>query len=88
MGKKTNPRRVPVTMADLNRAKAQARDEGTEAALVIIFSVLRDKENAENEDLKRVYDEVNDLSDSVIKGYTTIPDLKNVLKQEAGITFS
>lgn len=84
MGKKTNPRNIPVTMADLNRAKKQATRDAIEFAWAIIFTVLRDKEEMEAEDLKRIWSEVNDVSESFAKGYVTIADLKRVLKEEIG----
>lgn len=82
--KKPNPNKIPVTKADLNRAQLRAEHEAAEFAWAIIFSVLRDKEGMGYEDLQRIWSEVCDLSDSIAKGYATIPDLKQVLKQEKG----
>ena len=82
--KKPNPRNIPVSMADLERAKKQAVSEAIDTAWAIIFTVLRDKEGHSGEDLQRIWNEVNDLSDSIRKDYVTVPDLKNVLKQEEG----
>lgn len=80
--KKPNPNKLPVTQADLNRAKKQAVHEALEFAWAVIFSVLSDKEGMEYEDLRRIWSEVEDLSESITKGYATIPDLKRVLKLE------
>lgn len=82
--KKQNPKNIPVTMADLSRAKKQATHEACEMAWAIMFSVLRDKEGMEYTDLRRIWSEVNALSESITKGYATIPDLKHVLKLEIG----
>lgn len=82
--KKTNPRRRPATQADVNRAKAIVQIKAIEAAWSIMFTVLRDKEGYSTEDLQRVWRGVNELSDSIAKGYCKISDLKDVLKQEAG----
>ena len=86
MGKsrKTNPAKQSVTMADVKRAKAQAMHEAMIAAWSIMFTVLRDKEGYDLEGLRRVWAEVDDLSDSIAKGYCTVPDLKHILKQEIG----
>ena len=35
--------------------------------------------------LRRVWDEVDSLSDSIAKGYCTVTDLRDVLKQEIGV---
>ena len=85
MKKKVNPRRRPVTQADINKAKNSAVEDACELAQTIVFSVLRDKEGFTNEDLRRVWDEVTSLSESIVQGYVSVADLKNVLKQEAGI---
>lgn len=82
--RKPNPNKHPATQADLNRARKQATHEAIEFAWAIIFSVLSDKEGMEYADLRRIWTEVNDLSESISKGYVTIPDLKQVLKLEKG----
>lgn len=82
---KKNPRKRPATMADVERAKLQATHNACEAAWAIMFTVLRDKEGMEPEDLHRIWDEVCDLSNSIAAGYVTLPDLKNVLKKEAEV---
>lgn len=85
--KKVNPNKKPVTQADLNKAKNAAISEAIEMTWAIFFNVLRDKEGFTTEDLKRVWDEVNDLSDSIVQGYVNVTDLKHVLKQEEGVVF-
>ena len=82
--KKPNPKSIPVTKADLERAKKQATHEACEMAWAIMFSVLRDKEGLEYTDLRRIWTGVCDLSESITNGYATIPDLKHVLKLEIG----
>lgn len=85
--KRTNPRRQPVTKADLNKAKNIATDIALETAWSIFFTVLRDKEGYDNlDDLKRVWKECEDLSDSIAKGYCTVSDMRHILKEEAGAT--
>ena len=85
MGKnKTNRRKQPATQADVERARAQGRQQGVLDCAVLFLTVLRDKEGFETEDLKRLWSELGDLGDSVVNGYTSIADLKNVLKQEIG----
>lgn len=85
MARKTNPRRRPMNQADVLKAKEDATSEAISYALALFFTVLADKEHAQNEDLMRIWNEINELSQSVIDGYVTIPDLINVLKQERGI---
>lgn len=85
MKKKVNPRRAPATKADVLKAKREAEDRALETAWSIFFSVLRDKEGYDLDGLKRVWKEVEDLSDSIAKGYCSISDLRDVLKQEEGV---
>lgn len=83
--KKVNPQRQIVTVAELKRVKKRVYKEAVCAAMAIFFTVLRDKEGFEVRDLQRVWSEVNNLSDAVSEGYVTLADLRNTLKEEAGI---
>lgn len=84
MRKRVNPRRKPASQADIRMAKKEATEAAVKLAWSILFTVLRDKEGFELEDLRRVWDEVDDLSDSIAQGYCTVADLRDVLKQEIG----
>lgn len=79
--KKVNPRRRPATLADVNKAKKAAMDIAINSAWAIMFTALRDKEGFGYIRLKRVWDEVNYISDSIGKGYVNIDDLVNELKE-------
>ena len=83
--KKQNPRRRPATQADVNRARDQAVADAVHLCMAVFFTVLLDKEGADKEILHRVWDEVNDLSDSINQGYVTEADLKRVLREEYDI---
>lgn len=83
-GKRVNPRRRPATLADVEKAKKQARSEAVKYAWAIMFSVLRDKEGWGIVRLKRLWDEVEDLSDSIGKGYVSVQDLLETLEEEIG----
>ena len=83
--KKPNPRKRPATQADVQRAKRDAKNEAVQFAWAILFTVLRDKEGYSIEDLRRVWAEVENLSDSIIKGYVSVADLRTALPEEAGI---
>ena len=82
--KKTNPRRKPATQADVNKAKTQAQEQAVRLTWSIFFTVLRDKEGYDLDGMRRVWDYINDLSDSIAKGYCTVADLRTILKEEAG----
>ena len=82
MKKKTNPRRRPATQADVNRAKKEAQDQAVKIAWAIMFTCLRDKEGWGKIRLKRLWGEIDNLSDSIAKGYVSIKDLMAVLGED------
>lgn len=83
--KKVNPRRKPATQADVEKAKQQAQTHAINMVWAVFFTALRDKEGFGYKRLRRVWDEVNYLSDSIDKGYVKLDDLVNELA-EYGIT--
>lgn len=83
--KKVNPNRRPATQADVKRAKQAAQDETIKLAWTIFFTVMRDKEGYGIKRLRRLWAEVENLSDSIAKGYVSMDDLRNALREEAGI---
>ena len=85
MSKKTNPRNRPVSQADIIKAKKQAQTQAMNITWAIFFSVMRDKEGYGKKRLRRVWNEVNELSDSISKGYVNVKDLMKTLADEAGI---
>ena len=85
MRTKTNPRRRPATQADVERARDDAVTETVRFCMTIFFTVLLDKEGADKDILHRVWNEVNELSDSINQGYVTEADLRRVLREEYDI---
>lgn len=83
--KKVNPRRRPATQADVDKAKAQAVQESVKFAWAIMFSAMRDEFGWGGVRLRRLWDRVNYISDSVEKGYVKVGDLIKALHDEAGI---
>ena len=82
---KVNPRRRPVTMADVNRAVEQATNDALAASAAIFLTVLCDKESADAEIIQRVWQETQELSQSIIDGYVSVADLKDTLRKECGV---
>lgn len=89
--RKINPakRAITLTEAELNRAIKATANKATEEAIkltqAIFFTVLCDKENADKEVMKRVWREIEDLSDSVAKNYVSAHDLVKTLWEDYGI---
>jgi hypothetical protein len=82
---RVNPNRRPATVADVQRAKRDAQDEAIKMTWSIFFTVMRDKEGYGVKRLQRLWGEVNELSDSIAKGYVNVTDLRKALMEEAGI---
>ena len=82
---KVNPRRRPTTMADVNRAAQRATNDALTASAAIFLTVLCDKKNADAEIIQRVWQEMQELSQSIIDGYVSVADLKDTLRKEYGV---
>ena len=83
--KRVNPHRRPATMATVNRVREETKDQAVSLAIALFLTVMCDKFGFDAEQLQKVWAEVNDLSDSVVKGYVNVQDLKDVLREEYGI---
>lgn len=78
---KTNPRKIPATQADVEKARAEGETRGVMLAMAIFLTVLVDKFNG-HDYIQDVWKEVNSLSESISKGYVNFRDLKKVLEEE------
>ena len=87
MSKKKNPV-VHLRQSDVRKMKDEATNQGLKGALIIFFSVMRDKEGyGTRKRLPRLYKRMTDLADSIKKGYVKMEDLEKALKDEANIVF-
>lgn len=77
--------RRPASQADVKRAREQGITDGCRIATAMFFTVLKDKEGMENEEILRVWKETEALADSVRKRYVDVDDLVGVLQDEYNI---
>ena len=84
MATKTNPRRIPRTQADVDRAYDKGLTDGTICGLTVMLYVLKDKFDAEDEQLLEFSQVFNRTIDAMNEGYVTEADLKTVVKEEYG----
>lgn len=85
MGKlKVNPKRIPRTQADVDRAYNDGIKDGSHVASVIMVSALLDKFDA-GDYIADVWSAFEKLSVEVIERRVTIPDLQTVLREEYGL---
>ena len=85
MNKKINPRRRPATEADILRAREEGRTEAIGLAMTIMFTAMLDGGFLAPEQMRPAWDKVNYLSDSIVKGYVNVADLRRTLKEEYDI---
>lgn len=86
MGKKnTNPRKIPRTQTDVDRAEEKGQMFGMEFMANLTLWVLLDKHGAPDEDVQQFSEEIRYLCDSIDKGYVSYPDIRRALKEEHGL---
>jgi hypothetical protein len=63
-------------------------DTAVNATAVMMFNVLHDKFGFGQARLKRVWDELNNLSDCINSGTVSIKDLEKILRDELDVHFT
>lgn len=82
--KKKNPC-VQLKASDVKKMKRDASDKALKYGLVLFLTVMRDKEGYGIKRLQRIYDNMQELADSINKGYVNLFDLEKTLQEEANI---
>lgn len=82
---KTNPRRIPRTQADVERAYNNGIVEGLNRGIDLMLYVLIDKHDAPMDDVQQLASELNHAAACVVEGYITWADISQMLK-EYGVT--
>ena len=82
---KKNPNRIPISAADIKKAKAAAEKTAVDLASALCLTVLHDKFGFETDELARFWRELENLCDSIVKGYVKAPDMEQVLLEECGV---
>lgn len=86
--KKPNPRKVPATQADVDKAKREGHNTGITLAMAIMFTAILDKGFVERERIPDLWNAVQYVSQSIIDGYVNVYDQLKMLEEEYGIEFS
>ena len=84
---KKNPVRQ-LRESDIKKIKLEATQNAINFSNLIFLSVMRDKEGYGVKRLKRLYDRMQDLIDSVNQKYVNMYDLKKTFEEETGIPIS
>lgn len=88
MQRKTNPKKVPRTEADVKKAFADGVSAGVNTAMAIFFVVLLDKTEATPDFIADLMPKVNSYSQEVKDRHLTYSDLKAALKSDYDITLN
>lgn len=78
----------PKSYATVFGAKQSGQLRGIKCATAIFLRVMKDKEGATSEDVNRIWKEIEDLSDSIAKGYVKLEDIQQSLLEEDGINLT
>ena len=82
---KTNPRRIPRTQADVDKARSEGITEGITEGLNrgidLLLYVVIDKHDAPMEDIQQLAAELNHAAECVAEGYVTWADIRQMLKE-------
>lgn len=81
MQKKTNPRKIPRTQADVERAYNDGIAEGLSRGIDLMLYVLIDKHDAPMDDVQQLTSELNHAAACVVEGYITWADISLMLKE-------
>lgn len=81
-----NPNEL-VPRKQLDRERKRIRDEAVKYAFVVIFTVMHDKYGWGGIRLKRLYEQIDYVADSVCKGYIKLDDMARELETQMGIKF-
>lgn len=82
--RKTNPRDIPRTEADVRRARRQGQEEGTKRSVYIMLYVLADKLGFRDEQAAKTWMLFKRAVDEVNEGKLKWQDIERTLKDEYG----
>lgn len=78
---RTNPRRIPRTQADVDKARSDGITEGLNRGIDLLLYVVIDKHDAPMEDIQQLAAELNHAAECVAEGYITWADIRQMLKE-------
>lgn len=84
MAKKVNPKKIPATQADVDRAWKKGVLDGVGNASAIFLTVMVDKFNGADY-VRDVWLEINKLSEEIAERRVSVADLRRVLLDEYGV---
>lgn len=83
---KKNPRRLPCTQADVDKARSEGRYEGYNGLLSIFLWVMMEDFGFSDEDLQKIQERILYYCLVIKDGRLKLNDILSALKEEHGIT--
>lgn len=83
--KRKSPASVKVSLSDLNKAKMEATNKAVEICWCIMFRVLIDKYGFTQEELKKLWNDIENYGEAVATGKISVSEIADTLKQEDGL---
>lgn len=80
--KKVNPRRVPVSLADVKRTGKKASDEAIHLSFALFLTILLDDFGFDKDQIQLAWARADKLSKEVKEGRISLNDLVEVLHDE------
>ena len=84
---KTQKKKVPEFERGRERGRKEGQLEGYEFFAVVALTVLKDKHNIENDELKRLWGNINTYTELIRDGTFRYDLMKKELQEEYGISF-
>ena len=80
-GKKPNPKKIPVTMADVRRAEQETQTSTMRHALELVLFILVDKHDAPAEDVQQLAREITNYSRNIVEGRLSWNYIHKILEE-------
>ena len=84
--KKINPRNIPRTQRDVDRALERGHAEGANFLSTMMLFILKDKHGFPDDEIERLAKEVDFYCGQLNDGAISFADVKNALKREYDVT--
>ena len=82
MGTKTNPRRIPCSQADVDKALFEGRNQGAQLMLTSVVWILCEKHDAPADDVKQLSKEIQYLLENIAARNVRFSEIQAALKDE------
>ena len=84
MSKKKNPS-VSLKASQIKNIKKECTNNATNYAIILLLSVMHDKWGFGKKRLARILSQLDDLADSISRGYVRLEDLRVMIEEECKI---